>query len=179
VIDEGLAKYLFLMDRLHIVDVSRDDCFQRVYNNFYRVRQRPKEFYKAYYTFLQKNKDNKSLAFGETLRHFYKKTERIEASFSSKLLATVNPEMPIWDSYVLGNIGLKRPPYVRKGQLEKSVGLYNELIDWYRDYLKSPNGKDMLALFDKTYPKTGISKTKKVDFVLWQMRDRNDDYRRV
>ena len=41
------------------------------------------------------------------LNEIYQKTGNIEGSFTSKLLATINPNLPIWDQYVLKNIGLK------------------------------------------------------------------------
>ncbi len=41
---KGIAQYLEIMDLLPHVDVSRDRNFQRKYNAFYRVRQRPSEW---------------------------------------------------------------------------------------------------------------------------------------
>ena len=36
----------------------------------------------------------------------YEATGNIEASFSSKMLATINTDMPIWDCYVVQNLCL-------------------------------------------------------------------------
>jgi hypothetical protein len=172
VIGEGLEKYRRIMETLHKVDVSRDPEFQRLYNHFYRVRSRPPEFYPAYYGFMEANKCGASLNFAKIVRHFYERFERIEVSFSSKLLATIRPDMPIWDSYVTGNIGLKPPSSEDKDRrLEESIARYAELTGWYAGYMKSENGKEMIALFDKAHPGVSISDAKKIDFVLWQMRD--------
>jgi hypothetical protein len=169
----GLWKYLCIMGTLRHTNVAQNEEFQRLYNNFYVVRSRKKEWYTAYFTFLQNHKDNGSLTFEETLRHLYKKTGRIEASFSSKLLATVNPQMPIWDTHVLCSTSITAPQTAQKDrdkQLQESIDIYNLLIDWYKDHLKTKVGKFMVERFDKTYHDNHITDVKKVDFILWQIR---------
>ena len=53
---KGIAQYLEIMELLPYVDVSRDRNFQRKYNAFYRVRQRPKEWYELYFAYLEGGK---------------------------------------------------------------------------------------------------------------------------
>jgi hypothetical protein len=45
--------------------------------------------------------------FEEVIWYLYEKTVQVEASFCSKLLCTIQPNMPIWDVYVLKKLGLK------------------------------------------------------------------------
>ena len=40
----GIEKYNRIMKRVHETDVSVDADFQRVFNGFYRMRQRPESF---------------------------------------------------------------------------------------------------------------------------------------
>jgi hypothetical protein len=170
---KGLWKYLCIMGTLHHTNVAKDKYFQRLYNDFYVVRSREKEWYTAYFTFMQNHKDNVSLTFEETLCHLYNKTGRVEASFSSKLLATVNPQMPIWDTYVLRNTRIAAPKTAQKDrdkQLQESIDVYNLLIGWYNDHLKTKDGKFMVERFDKTYRDNHLTDVKKVDFILWQIR---------
>jgi hypothetical protein len=169
----GLWKYLCIMGTLHHTNAAQNGYFQRLYNGFYVVRSREKEWYKVYFTFMQKHKDNVSLTFEETLRHLYKKTGRIEASFSSKLLATVNPQMPIWDTHVLRNTRITAPKTGQNNsgkQLQESIDVYNLLTGWYKDHLKTKDGKFMVERFDKIYPGNHLTDVKKVDFILWQIR---------
>jgi hypothetical protein len=169
-IKPGLEKYQAIMNRFQKADVSKDSEFQKMYNGFYRVRQRDEEFYNVYYSYMEKSKFE-GTDFEKTLIHFYRKLNRIEASFSSKLVATINPEMPIWDAYVLKNLHLKTPPQYSKTRLEDTVILYNEIGKWYSNCVKSKDGKDMMKIFNQSFPNNFISDIKKIDFILWQIRD--------
>jgi hypothetical protein len=165
----GLEKYLKIMSQVKLVDVSKDREFQRAFNGFYRVRQRPQTFYDTFYSFMEENKGS-TPSFEKTLKYIEKELGRIEPSFSSKLVATINPDLPIWDSVVLNNLQLKRPAYYRKDRMEETIRLYEQIVDWYKDYLKDEEGQKMIELFDKEYPNTGITDIKKIDFVIWQLR---------
>lgn len=166
----GLKRYLYLMNRVKSVDVSKDEEFQKKFNGFYRMRQRKPEYYKMYYVFMEENK-NSEITFEKTLRFFYDKFNRIEASFSSKLLATLNPNKPIWDEFVLKNLSLKKPYTYSKDRFNKTVKLYEKIEQWYIDFLKTDESKVMIQLFNDFYPNTNITDVKKIDLILWQMRD--------
>ena len=94
-ITPGIQKYTKLMQWVLETDVSRDMDFQRFYNGFYRMRQRNSAFYTSYYQFFEENKHNQQLTFEDILHYLYGQTGQIHASFSSKMLATIRPEMPI------------------------------------------------------------------------------------
>jgi hypothetical protein len=168
--------YRIIMDKLKRVDVSDDTNFQRMYTAFYRVR-RDDKFREKYYRFMQEHKKNKKLTFKETLRYFNEiPPKRVEASFSSKLLHTLLPEKyPTWDEFIGRNTKITIPKAgTPKEKFDKAVKGYEQLIQWFKSYRDSTNGKDMLALFEKYYPNSGISDIKKIDLVLWQM-DREKD----
>ena len=88
------------MARVHEADISSDAVFQKFFNGFYCIRQRPANFYQCCYSYLERNKNNLNLTFEDVVTYLYQETGSIHASFISKLLATVNPEMPIWDKIV-------------------------------------------------------------------------------
>ena len=101
----------------------------------------------------------------------YKETGNIEASFSSKMIATIDPNMPIWDRYVMQNLCLELKGKTKEDQLDCAVGLYDQMVAWYGDFLKTVNGRDCIAEFDKTLPGyTWMSDVKKIDFYLWSIR---------
>ena len=170
----GLEQYKWIMHNLRIVDVSIDRNFQKRFNHFYRMRQRTPEYYDAFYSELQSSKDNDSLSFGEVLDYFWERLGRVEASFSSKLVATVNPIMPVWDKEVLKNLGLTPPLYSDKNRLSKTKKLYISIIEWYKSYLNTVKSRDAIIEFDKRFPSSGISNTKKIDLILWQTRKNSD-----
>jgi len=168
-IEPGLTKYLYIMKIINETDVSKDLEFQKKFNGFYRIRQRNTEFYTEYYNLMQSYK-NKGISFDSVLRHFYDVLGRVEASFSSKMVATINPNLPVWDEFVLKNLNLKKPSYGAKDRVNKTIELYKTIVDWYDDFLLTDDAKQMLDLFESKYPNTDITNIKKIDLILWQMR---------
>lgn len=168
-IGPGLEKYLYIMNTLFKVDVSMDLEFRKRYNGFYRMRQRNADFYNEYFDYMEKNK-LKEITFSEVLKHFYYRFGRIEASFSSKLVATINPKLPVWDIYVLQNLGLKKPTYSSKERLDKTIDLYSAIVEWYEKFLLTDDAKRLIEMFDNKYKNVEITDVKKVDLILWKMR---------
>lgn len=168
-IESGLEKYLNIISQFNQVDVSKDMEFQKSFNGFYRIRQRQQKFYEEFYNFMELNK-NKDITFEETLKHLYLKINRVERSFSSKLVATINPNKPVWDQYVMKNLNIKIPSYSSKDRLDKTIKAYNSLEKWYEEYLNSYDSNSVLNLFNEKYPDVEITDVKKIDLILWQMR---------
>lgn len=171
-INVGLHKYKLIMDSLYKIDVAEDKEFQKTFNNFYKIRQRKQEFYKYYYKLLEEKK-NANVTFQEIIFDLYKNLDEVHASFSSKLLATVNPSMPIWDVFVLKNLGLRKP-YVSYGnrikEIETIISLYERICNWYEENLNSNESIKAIEMFDLKFPNCNITNIKKVDFILWQLR---------
>lgn len=166
----GLDKYRFLLEHVHKVDVSSDEVFQRTFNGFYLVR-RNKGWRKAFYDLFERVKMSNDVSFACILEELYRLTGNVEASFSSKLLATLKPEMPIWDKYVVQNLGLKLPPDSDSKRIQKTEELYEEIVAWYVDFLQSENARQYIEEFDKVLPDySWLSDVKKIDFYLWSMR---------
>lgn len=169
-INKGLEKYQYIMKNFRSVDVFKDYNFRRKFNGFYRVR-RNEVFMEKYYSYMEDNKD-KEIKFEDTFKYIYKELGRVEASFSSKLVATINPNLPILDSMVLGNIGIRMPGYYKDDdyRIEEIIKIYYIVVEWYEEVLKSNKAKDMIKMFDEKYPDSNISEIKKIDFILWQIR---------
>jgi hypothetical protein len=166
----GIERYAYIVSEIHNRDISRDLDYQRTYNAFYVVR-RDEKWRKIYFDYLEKQKNNKSLNFEEVVRHFYKYTGFVESSFSSKLLSTINPDYPIWDSYVLKNLGFKTKMVKPLDKIEEVIKLYREIIDYYSKLIHSKWGRDAISTFDSTLPAfKWISPTKKIDFFVWKIR---------
>jgi hypothetical protein len=167
-IRKGLKKYEWLMDNLKKVNVSQNLEFQRKYNGFYKVR-RGKEFRDKFYKKLESLK-GKNPTFEEVLTYFWKESKHIEASFSSKFVATINPNLPVLDSEVLRNLGLKNPSGTDKDRLNKTIKVYGEIRRLHAKRLNSKEGKAQVSEFNKRFPNSGITDTKKIDLILWQTR---------
>lgn len=165
----GLDKYSVIMDIAHASDVSENDAFQHTYNGFYGVR-RNEAWRKQYYSLFEEAKKN-NYDFERILAELYSRTGNVEASFSSKMVATIDPNKPIWDKYVVENLGLKVPGTYDSDRLEKTVALYHKIEAWYEEYLQTPEAENCIRYWDEMLPDfTWLTDVKKIDYYLWSIR---------
>lgn len=165
----GLEKYRWLQAELQARDVARDREFQRRFNAFYRVR-RNEAWRDAFYELFEREKSDRR-PFSDVLRALYDTTGRTEASFTSKLVASVDPDLPVIDAFVLKNLGL-RLPYSRgiEERLIRLTQLHDHIRSLYSDYVDSHIGRRLVATFEYAYPGSGLTPVKMLDLVLWQAR---------
>jgi hypothetical protein len=170
----GLQKYEWIMKRFRMVDVEHDALFQRRFNGFYRVR-RGEEFRLALFEFLEKNK-NEKVTFEQAVMYFVQHFGRLEASFASKAVATINPNLPVWDSQVLANLNLEasKPYQPMHKRVPTTLRIYDRIRQWYDSFLETETAAEMLSDFDKRFPDKDLTNLKKVDLILWQTRTGNE-----
>ena len=166
----GVEKYADILKTFPLTSAANDTAFQKKFNGFYRVR-RDSAWQKVYYEIMERGKSS-PLTFESVLCELYQKLGRVEASFTSKLIHTLNNDMPIWDRFVLQNLGLKMPLCSGEKKLKIAVELYEEIIKWYNTALSNEQINQKLLEFDEFFPEyKHFSKTKKLDFFLWQIRE--------
>ena len=166
----GLEGYARIQRTVRETDVSSDADFQRLYNRFYRVR-RNAEWQSSYYAIMEREKSRPSTAFGDVLREMNELTGNVEASFTSKMIATLHPDRPIWDSLVLARLGLRLKGTRAQAKLENAVEVYDEIVSWYETYLATEDAERNIRLFDEILPDYAwLTPVKKVDFLLWSER---------
>lgn len=165
----GLDRYAEIMRKAKVTDISTDRDFQHLFNVFYRVR-RNEEWQNIYYTVFEEVKQA-TPTFESIIYMLFEKTGNIEASFSSKMLATLCPGKPIWDRHVLENLGLKQEGGSKQRQLQNAVHLYAEIESWYAEFLPTERVASCIEVFDKTFREyRWISNVKKTDCFLWSIR---------
>ncbi len=167
----GIDKYFTIQNTFLETDVSKDvEGFQKLFNSFYVIR-RNSEWRGQYYAIFESLKTQHEPITFELILSKLLFSGRIEASYSSKMLATLNPDMPIWDQYVLNNAGIA-PPSEGTSKFDSTVGVYTQLCEWYKNFLKTDNAKACITHFNKTFPEyISISDIKKIDFYLWMIRE--------
>ncbi len=112
-----------------------------------------------------------SPTFSLVLRHLHSVLNRYEPSFSSKLVATIDPSAPVWDSFVLKRVGIRPPLFTSRTKVDEAEVGYKKLQDWHERHMRSDHGKLVLRIFEEMVPEhERISDLKKIDFVLWQSR---------
>ena len=142
-------------------------CFQKIFNSYYKVR-RGDGWREIYYDLFSEAISMK-YTFDQIIKELFDKTNNVEPSFSSKMLATIDPSKPVWDQHVLMNLGFK----FRSGsdRLEQAIEIYHDIEKWYEDYLKTEEAANNIRIFDEMLPDyVWISNTKKIDCLLWSIR---------
>lgn len=169
-INEGIDIYNEIMREVN-TPLFCSSSFRKLYNGFYRLRQKPVDWYDAYYDIFQRCKEN-PMTFREVLTEMYETTGEIHASFCSKLIATLNPNKPIWDQYVLQWLGINlNDPKDKYDRIDYYVGIYEQIENEYLAHLNDRNIRDAFAEFNRLAPHgVNLTEVKKLDFMLWSNR---------
>jgi hypothetical protein len=167
-LEPAVLRYRWLQSRSRTSDVRSDAEFQRQFNGYYRLR-RNQEWRSAYYKLMQAEKVERR-GFAAVLHSLKSSTGRVEASFASKLVATIEPKLPVIDRYVLLHFGLRLPSYQASERELKTVHVYDELVRCYESLVVSPLGVRIRYLFNEQYGDHPITDLKKIDLVLWRIR---------
>jgi uncharacterized membrane protein YgaE (UPF0421/DUF939 family) len=177
-IQSGVKKYTWIMKFIEKAkennnDLTKEKEFRKTFNGFYRIRQKPEQFYNKYYFLLNANLKS-PLNFINILENLYSVEQRLESSFSSKLLHTINPDLPIWDSIVMEKLKLKTTFYSKeiKKKKEQIITQYQNLSDFFNKFIITPEGQELINLFDDKIDTQdyNITPLKKIDFIIWQTR---------
>ena len=168
-----LDAYAFTQDRLRQIDVSNDRQYQKTYNGFYRVRLPITETYSTYYNLLEKNKNSKKVSLEYILNRLLEVTQRVETSFGSKLLATVNPHVAPLDSIVLKHLNLSLPKSAgqpKSSRIQQCVSVHNELVEKMNHLVTLPQFQELKKSFAVRFPGYTFTDMKILDLLLWQYR---------
>ena len=132
----GLKKYLGLQFEVKGSNGFYDKPdFRRHFNHFYRVR-RAEPWRNAFYALMGRALKER-LGFPAVLALLHKGTGRYEASFASKLVATLDPSKPVIDSIVLGNLGLRLPATNVPDRAERLCKVYDQIVECFSDFLRN------------------------------------------
>jgi hypothetical protein len=77
------------------------------------------------------------IEFPQARNEINRRTGRLEASFASKLVATLNPSAPVIDRFVLQNFGLKLPSWSSRDREFRTVDIYRALCIAYESLLNT------------------------------------------
>jgi len=170
-IDSALGKlrkpidtYSWLQRKLRAVNVAGDKEFQKRFAGYYRVRFLKPAPRQKLFDVLEESK-NMPADFGSILERLHAATGRMEESFASKLAATIDPNLPVIDSWVRDNLDLSRAL-----STENAKEIHQKIKEQYAEFLSTENGKYLIRRFAEAYPEAHITHVKMLDFVLWQTR---------
>ena len=167
-----LSTYKYLQDSLSDYGVSTDEKYRKAFKSFYGIRRKD-EWCDKFFPILKREKCNRAISFGSVLEEVFKKTGWFEASFCSKLIATINPNLPVWDKHVLDNYGLKSPPSGKDSaqRLDRCLDVYSEIKTRSKDAIQKKCFEKWRSLFDDSFLQfQHFTDIKKLDLFLWQYR---------
>ncbi len=68
------------------------------------------------------------------------------------MLATTDPSKPIWDQYVLQNLGLELTGKTQEQKLSNAIIVYSQIEAWYADCLLTSEAQANIKEFDRLLP---------------------------
>lgn len=175
-----VSTYLLIRQTIATSDLLADDAepVRRRFNAYYGVRRNANwraSFYAAFENAKLSTLPSTAL-FEAVLQALHADTGRVEASFVSKLVATLRPESPIIDSVVRGWLThrLVAPPF-GKG-VDAAFAYYRWLEALMDQATTTGEARAWGAVFANRFPLAPgdepVSATKQLDFLIWAGADR-------
>ena len=168
--EKDLGVYVYLREHLHrAADPAITGDYQRKFNYFYQVRRNAEWRDKFYALFYERVRVG-TADFGDVLRALHVATNRVEASFASKFVATINPNSPVIDRHVLSYLHQKLPPQTRppEERIAMIIEIYEGMREGFAVYLASPEGSYLAERLSNERAGKELIPMKMLDFVLWQ-----------
>ena len=168
---KALSPYYWLQDNLYNRDVSKDMEYKRKFGGYYRMRFVSQQYRDAFFSIFEQIKYQRNISFEEVATELYLVDNKHEFSFISKMLHTINPTRPIFDSQVNKALDLKRTAYFPS--LEKRIEWDGEILNkialTYGELLRDKDIRALLTDVDKVVPGQIMTPEKKLDFILWAL----------
>ena len=188
----GLAKYELIRTTYNDYDLSDKNTsadFRKLFNGYYGIRYDEvwqQEYYRIFQEMKVKENTEKEISYEEIVCKIFSATRRVEKSFASKMLATLNHENPILDSRVescLRKLGVDLEETetiiecewfessfsdLDRTKLSSVILEYRNLVKWYKEGLKPDDANELITCFDKAFPEyMHFTEQRKIDYFLW------------
>lgn len=171
-----LDEYLEVLNLFHsdTYDTHKNE-FQRAFCNYFGVRGN-KKWRKIFFTIVDEYREASTMEFKILLAKVKESTGQYELSYCSKVQALKHPECPIIDKILLNFFKLKMP---YKKTISDLVKLYNDYSARFTDFCDSPSGQSLITMFNGVLGESSLTDTKKIDTILWILRDSEVTYDKV
>jgi hypothetical protein len=171
-----LQRYSRLCSELRMTNIVENFEYRRMFNGFYRMQRRSQDWYNYYFSLLESKKNSVGVTFRDIIEQIYREQKRIEPSFSSKLVATLCPEKPIYDRYIGENLSLTIPAahWNAEHRMSGYIEMYSNLEDKMNCLIHDARFLEILKpAFDTKFSEyeNCFTDVKKLDFLLWQHRN--------
>ena len=165
-----LSVYHWLQDNLHTRNVAIDQEYRKRYGHYYGMRFVSNEYRERYFQMMEGLKNIPGVSFREISQQLYLVDQKHEFSFISKLLHTIDPSCPIYDSRVARVLGITRYPKKDfQKVLKRDEGILDKLRNVYHQLETDSQLTELLIQIDQRTPDKPMSIEKKLDFILWAL----------
>lgn len=167
---ETLLKYCWIQTHVQKCNVAMNEEFQKKFSGYYRMRFVTKEYRKRFFEYFEQIK-SVGTSFEEASRVLYKVSNRHEFSFITKMLHTINPTLPIYDSQVHASLELRRDRFLPDlgKQIAQDEKVLRTISLHYKRLMEMLAVQELGSKIDKRVFPYVISEEKKVDFILWAL----------
>jgi hypothetical protein len=137
---------------------AEDPEFQRKFSSFYRLR-RDDKFKKEYFEIIAKKECN----LKQILTKLNNLNGKVEFSFATKAIHTINENAPMWDQNVDRTLG-------DEFGIECKTAIYEKLYEMQKQLLKNGQVRKKISdIRDSLEPeRNSVSDEKILDFLLWE-----------
>jgi hypothetical protein len=178
----SLESYKFIQQEFNKSDVSLNEKFQTRYMIFYKLYGAglTKEFREEYFEIMQEKKNKEFLDQNDIKDIIFRLYEVKSAkgfnciyfSFTTKLIHTLNNNLPIYDSRIRDFFGF-RVPYLYLGRdvrVNEYLKQYEIINDVYGNIIKNSLLEELIEEFKKVFLGFKISDVKILDFMIWSLK---------
>jgi hypothetical protein len=143
--------------------------YQRKFNRFYRLRQKPKKFYVQFYSLMEQAAKNPASAkLEDLLTSMELATEEVHLSFCSKLLSTAREHEVIFDKLVASAFGVPTGVLPREGRIGEALRRHNCLAFHMQAVVARDTWAETEGAFDAEFPEAqSLSPLRKADLMIW------------
>lgn len=167
--------YTEICKNAYSCDVSLDHNFQRLFTSFYKIRRDRKWKECFFYLFEQtKYAQCDVSSFKSIIHNVYALTGAVESSIVSKMMAVINPDLPVLDNNVLRSLNVIAPSNLMEKDLriEASSALYEALYDKFLQFYQTEIYLKYTNFIDTVIPEIShLSDARKVDLYLCSLTD--------
>ena len=176
---KDLDTYVSIKDEFLKSDVSSNSAFQLKFNSFYRLNGAglTKEFKSVYFKLMEEKRNNDdfdSWQIKEIMLELFKYKNAqgnncIHFSFTTKLMHTINNNLPIYDSMIKKVFGFAGPYHYNSSteKIDSYLAQYEVIKDTYNQIMQNNLLSSTFELFDLKFPNSTLSKIKASDFIFW------------
>lgn len=165
-----LNTYYWLQDNLRRRNVSVDAEYQRKFSGYYKMRFVSPQYRDCFFSLFENIKNDTEFSFKDIAMQLFQVDGKHEFSFISKMLHTIDPKRPIYDSQVDQALHIHRTyPSDIAFKIYQDEKILNQISMTYRCLEMSAEMVDPLIAFDQIMPNRSMTIEKKIDFLLWAL----------